>query len=109
MADVTTDQNFPRVTLNITDAGGDPAQVESVRWASSDDTVLSVDPSDDGMSAVIDTVAAGTARVTVTADADLGSGVLTLTGVTEDIHVTLGTRHRATTMTLTLGAPADKP
>jgi hypothetical protein len=60
------------------------------------------------MSAVITTVAPGTARVTVTADADLGAGTTTLTGVTEDLVVTLGPSSQASVMTLTLGAPRDK-
>lgn len=30
-------------------------------------------------------------------------------GVSEDVNVTIGIAHQATTMTLSLGAPADKP
>ena len=108
--DVTTDQNFPNVTLSITDSQGRPANVDGVPvWASSDDTVLSVEPAADGMSAVVNTVAAGTARITVSADADLGAGVIEITGVSEDVNVTIGAAHQATTMTLSLGTPADKP
>lgn len=108
MADVTTDQFFPNVTLAITDAQGRPASVEGAPvWASSDETVLQVVPSVDGMSAEVNTVAPGTARVTVSADADLGAGVQTITGVSEDVNVTNG--NVAAVMTLTLGAPADKP
>lgn len=108
--DVTTDQNFPNVTLSITDSQGRPAAVDGVPvWASSDSTVLSVTPAADGMSAVVDTVAAGTARITVSADADLGSGVMEITGVSEDVNVTLGTSHQASVIALSLGAPADKP
>jgi hypothetical protein len=44
----------------------------------------------------------------VTADADLGAGTTTLTGVTEDLVVTLGPSSQASVMTLTLGAPRDK-
>ncbi len=110
MADITTDQNYPNVTLTISDSQGRPAVVDGVPvWASSDETVLTVTATANGMGATIDTVAPGTARVTVTADADLGSGVQELTGVTEDINVTLGASHQASTMTLNLGAPVDKP
>jgi len=111
MANVTTDQNFPNVLLEIMDSHVPPrpALVEGVPvWASSDETVLLVTPSVDGMSAMIDTVAPGTARITVSADADLGEGVVPLTGVTEDIIVTLGTAGLAATMTLTLGEPVAK-
>lgn len=110
MADITTDQNFPSVSLTIVDSQGRPATVDGVpAWASSDATILTATASADGMSAVVDTVGPGTARISVTADADMGAGVVTLTGVSEDVNVTLGTSHNASLMTLTLGAPADKP
>jgi len=106
---VTTDQLFPNVALVITDARGRPARVDGVpTWASSDDTVLSVAASADGMSAVVDTVAPGTARVTVTADADLGTGVVSVTGVTEDVIVAQGVGGVASLLTLNLGTPEDK-
>lgn len=109
MADITTDDNFPNVTLSIVNARGEPAPVDGVPvWASSDETVLRVTPAADGMSAVVDTVAAGTARVTVSADADVGAGVVTLTGVSEDINVTVGPNSVASVMTLTLGSSAPK-
>ena len=110
MAEITTDQFYQAVPLTITDSKGRPAQVDGAPvWASSDDTVLTVTPAADGMSADINTVAPGTARATVQADADLGAGVVTITGVTEDIVVTLGTSTQASVMTLTLGTPVDKP
>jgi hypothetical protein len=109
MADINTDQRYDNVTLSITNAAGGAASVDGVPvWASSDETVVTVTAGADGMSAVIDTVAPGTARVTVTADADLGSGTQELVGVTEDIIVTLGPSSQASVMTLTLGAPVDK-
>jgi hypothetical protein len=109
MADINTDQNFPNVTLSITDSRGRPARVDGVPvWASSDETVLVATPAADGMSAVVDTVAVGTARITISADADLGNGVQPITGVSEDVNVTQGPSTVAATMTLNLGAPADK-
>lgn len=110
MADINTDFNYPNVALVITDPKGRPAAVDGVPvWASSDDTVLSVTPAADGMSAVVDTVAAGTARITVSADADLGAGVTTITGVSEDVNVTIGPNSIASTMTLDLGGQVAKP
>jgi len=109
MANATTDQNFPNVVLSILDnhVPPRPAPVDGVPvWGSSDDTVLRVTPSADGMSAVVDTVAPGTARISVSADADTGAGVVPLTGVSEDIVVTSG--NVASVMALDLGAPADK-
>ncbi len=107
MADITTDQFYPDVALTITDAQGRPAAVDGVPvWASSDETVVSVVAAADGLSAVVSSVAAGTARVTVSADADLGAGVVPITGVTEDINVTNG--NIASVLTLSLGAAAPK-
>jgi len=110
MATLTTDDFFPNATLTITNDAGDPAPVEGAPiWASSDETVLSVDASADGLTASVNTVApGGPARITVTADADLGEGVVTITGVSEDITVTTGTAQRASVVAITLGASAPK-
>lgn len=109
MADINTDQYYPNVTLSIVDSQGRPAIVDGVPvWASSDETVLAVSANPDGMGASIDTVAPGTARITVTADADIGAGVQPLVGVSEEINVTLGPSHVASVMTLVLGTPTDK-
>lgn len=108
MADAFNTQQFD-ATLAITNSQGNPATVEGAPvWASSDETVLNVTPAADGMSAIIGCVAPGTARVTVSADADLGAGVMTITGVTEDINVTTDPAQLASIMTLTLGAPVPK-
>lgn len=110
MADLLTSQEFPSVTLSITNSAGQPASVDGVPvWATSDATIVSVVAAADGMSAVVAAVAAGgPARVTVTADADLGAGVVTLTGVSEDINVAQDPAQLASVMTLTLGAAAPK-
>lgn len=110
MADVNTDQNLP-FTLAITNAHGDPAPVDGVPvYASSDETVVKVTAAADGMSGTVDTVAASPtpARITVTADVDMGAGVTTITGVSEDIHVTQGPSFLASTFAFTFGAPVDK-
>lgn len=109
MADINTDQNFPTVTLTITNASGAPAAVDGVPvWATSDATILTVVATADGMSALVSTVAAGVARVSVTADADLGAGVSTITGVSEDVNVTVGPLSQASVMTFSFGAPVPK-
>lgn len=109
MATINTDQKFPSVALTITNSKGDPAPVDGVPvWASSDSTVLSVSPAADGMSADVETVAPGTARITVSADADTGTGVSTITGVSEDIIVTLGPSSQASILSLNLGTPVPK-
>ena len=108
MANANTSQMF-NATLVILDATGAPAKVDGIPvWASSDATVVSVTASADGMSATVPCIAPGTARITVTTDADLGAGVSTITGVSEDIVVTLDPAHIASVITLTLGAPVPK-
>lgn len=103
-ATLNTDQHYENVTLSITDSRGRAAAVEGAPvWASSDETVLTVAAAADGMSASIETVAPGTARVTVSADADLGAGV------TEEIEVTLAPAGAASVITLTLPAATEKP
>lgn len=109
MANVFSDQNLP-FTLAITKADGTPATVDGVPvYATSDATVIGVTPAADGMSGVVNTVANGTARMTVTADADLGAGVQTITGVSEDIVVSTDPANLATTFKFTFGAPTPKP
>src|ERR1044072_5307984 len=110
MADINTDQWYPNVTLSITNQAGNPASVDGVpSWASSDETILTVSAAADGMSAEVRTVAPGQARISVQADADLGSGTQTITGVSEDINVTLGPSNMASVITLSLGTPQAKP
>lgn len=113
--DVFTGQEFKQAdgsdpSLSITDARGNPAAVDGVPvWASSDETVVSVVASANGMSAAVKTVGLGTARVSVTADADLGSGVISIVGVSEDINVAQNPNSLASIITLNLGAAQDIP
>lgn len=112
MANITTDQNYPNVKLMIMDSSVPPrpAMVDGIpMWASSDATILTVVASADGMSAIVDTVAPGVARITVSADADVGAGVIPITGVSDDVIVSMGTKGLASVMSLDLGASADKP
>ena len=83
MAFTLTD--IQQVTLGITavDARGNPAKLDGAPvWASSDTALLTVVPSEDGLSCVCTAVGPlGTAQVTVNADADLGAGVRELQGL----------------------------
>lgn len=104
---ITTDEEFANVTLSITNESGQQAPIDGMPvWASSDETVLSVTPTMNSMSAVISSVGPGVARISVMADANLGEGVSTITGVTEDITVTLS--NSASVITLILGEPTPK-
>lgn len=103
--DMRDDQRVS-LSISITDNKGKPASVDGVPvWASSDETVITVmDAGVDGMSAVVTGVAPGTARVVVTADADLGTGVENLTGVL-DFNITGG---KAAAINVTAGTPEDQ-
>lgn len=70
------------VNLVINDKRGNPAKLDGMPvWTSSDESVATVTPSEDGMSATILSLGAtGTAQISVSADADLGEGVRTMTG-----------------------------
>jgi hypothetical protein len=109
MGQLTTREQY-NPTLDIRNAHGDPAPVDGVPvWATSDATVVSLVVAADGMSAVAASVATGgPARITCTADADMGAGVRTLTVVSEDITVVLDPSDEASVMTLTLGPPGPK-
>lgn len=100
-------------TITPTKADGTPGQVDaaSVVVASSDETVITIInlmPSNTVIEGTVNAVAEGTARFTVVADADLGAGVSTITGVSEDITVTQDPADLSSTFTITLGAPVPK-
>ena len=108
MVDITTDQHFGEVVLTITDKDGKTAMVDGVPiWASSDETVVRAVPAIDGMTGTVESVGPGVARITISADADLGAGIAEITGVSEDINVTAGVSP-ASIMTLNLGVPSPK-
>lgn len=91
MASMTTAEEIP-FTVSIVNAAGQPAQVEGApTFASSDPTILTVLLDDPlvGLSGKVVSVGAGTARVSISADADLGAGVSTIVGVSEDIVVSV--------------------
>jgi len=97
------------LTLEITDSKGNPASVDGVPvWSSADETRLSIEAGADGLTATI--VAEGPAttqpvQVSVTADADLGSGVKPLVGL---LDVTI-VGAEATVIAITPGTPTEQP
>ncbi len=78
-------------TIQPVDKKGQPAPVDGIPvWASSDETIITVTPAADGLSAVVAAVGPlGVAKVSVTADADLGTGVASIFG-TLDVTITQG-------------------
>lgn len=112
MASFTTEQYLP-VTFKIVDGRGRPAPVEGTPVvASSDETVATcsevTDAGDGSWDFSLNSVAEGTARIAVTADADLGAGISEIIG-TLDVEVTTDPRTAERTIELTAGTPSDEP
>ncbi len=103
---VLTDVQKVSLAIAPKSAAGNPAPVDGVpTWSSSDESVLVLTVSDDGLSAEAETTGKlGTAQVNVSADADLGDGVKTIAGVL-DIEVKAS---EAVTLDISAGTPTDK-
>lgn len=103
---LTTSQ---KCSMQITpvDAKGYPTTVQagSVEWTSSNDTIVMVtEDATDETKAVAVSVAPGTTTVQVTADADLGAGVVPIVGTLE-IEVLPG---QAVSVTIAPGTPENQ-
>jgi hypothetical protein len=95
-----------------------PVEAGSVTYNVSDPTIISMDVADPTndltgyVKPVSPAVDAGgnpiPARFTITADADPGTGVMTLTGISEDITVVLDPNAPATTFRITLSPPVPQ-
>jgi hypothetical protein len=73
-------------------------------WGTTDEAIVALNPSDDGMSCtVVSAGAMGTAQITVRLDADVGDGVQELTGMAL-VDVTAG---QASTIAILLGQDFD--
>ncbi len=87
---LTVDQ---KTTLRISpkDSHGNPSELDSVpEWTTSDPSVLTVTPSEDGMTAALTvTGTIGTSQVNVSADVRKGDEVLTRSGML-DVQVVAG-------------------
>ena len=84
------DNEKVKASVVFLDAKKNPAQVDGVPvWAGSNDAAFTVTAAADGLSADVVAVNIGSGQVTVTADADLGAGVTTITG-TLDVSIIAG-------------------
>lgn len=103
---VLTDVQKVSLSISPVSAAGNPASIDGVpTWSTSDDTVLTLEVAEDGLSAVAFTTGKlGTAQVSVVADADLGEGVKELTGVL-DVEVKAS---EAVSLELNAGTPENK-
>ena len=101
-----TDTQQVDVTVSATDKKGNKAPVEAITFASSDDSVASVnqDATDPSKATVVAHVP-GTATINVSADADLGAGVKTITGSLDFTVTGAG----AETLAVNAGTPVEQP
>lgn len=96
-----------RVGLSIQplDAKGQPARVDGVpTWSVSDGALGSIAVAADGMSATFTATDVGVVQVNVSADADLGPGVRTISG-TLDIQIEPG---EAVSLGIVAGVPESQ-
>lgn len=96
-----------RLSVTFLDSRGNPAPVEGVPvWQVDNPNVLALEPSPDGMSCLIKGVGPiGTATTSLTADADMGSGVEPIVG-SIDFNITGG---KAVAVELQAGPVEDQP
>lgn len=94
------------LTVTVKNRRGNPAQVQSPTFKSSDPAVATVEQDVSNLLlATVRGVAAGTALVTFDADSDLGEGVKDIIG-TLDVVIDAG---EATVVEITAGAPVEQP
>jgi hypothetical protein len=95
-----------KVNIAPVDKKGAPAQVQDVTFTSSDGTVAAVTQDEaDPNSATVVAGLPGTCQIQVTADADLGDGVTTITSAL-DVTVVGG---QAVGLAINAGAPEEQP
>ena len=103
---VLTDSQF--VTLNVAPVtkAGNPATIDGApKWSVSDESVLTLEVSEDGLSCkAVTTGKLSDAQINVVADADMGEGVVEITGVLE-VSVKAGA---AASVAVTAGTPEEK-
>jgi hypothetical protein len=103
---LTVTQQCP-ISIQPVDARGNPARVDGDPvWTNSNPEVLTLVVDPGGLSALARaTGPIGTSQIGVTADADLGEGVITLSG-TLDVEVGGA---QAVGITITPGTPTEQP
>lgn len=97
-----TDQTVT-LTVAYTDRHGNPAQVESQTWTSSDENVLTVTDNGDGNATATSTGTTGTAQIQLVADARFGEGTDEIRAVL-DVEVVAA---EAVNAVITPGEPTD--
>lgn len=103
---IITDSQQVDLAIKPVDKKGKPAQIDGVpAWVSSNPAVATVAPAEDGLSALVKAAdELGSTQISVTADADLGEGVVNIAG-TLDIEVVGG---QAVSLSIVAGTPAEQ-
>jgi len=106
MSLILTDVQKVSLSIQPVDAAGNPAKVDGLpEWQSSDPTVLSLTVAADGLSAEVMTLGPlGTCQISVSADADMGTGVHSITGLL-DVEVVASD---AVSVAVTAGIPESR-
>jgi len=105
---LTDSQQMQLGPLTFTDKRGNPAEVEagSVQWSTTDPSIATVEPSADGTSALLKAAGPlGNCQVRVSADADLGSGSVTIEGLA-DVQIIAG---QAAVISIGTGPVEEQP
>jgi hypothetical protein len=102
-----TDSQQVLLSVAFTDKKGNPAPVDGApTWLVDNPNVLALQPAADGMSCLVLAVGPlGSARVSLTADADMGAGTVDVAGVF-DVDVIAGA---ASVAVISAGAPSEQP
>jgi hypothetical protein len=103
---VLTDSQFVSLNVSPVTKAGNPATIDGApKWSVSDESVLTLEVSEDGLSCkAVTTGKLGDAQINVVADADMGEGVVEIVGVLE-VSVKAGA---AASVAVTAGTPEEK-
>jgi hypothetical protein len=95
-----------QASFSVTDSQGNPALIDGTpEVVSSDESILTAILENDGVTVtIVPTGVLGSAQVQISADADLGAGVETISGVF-DVEVVAG---KAVSISLNPGTPTDR-
>lgn len=107
MSIVLKDTQRVSISVSPVDAKGNPAKVDGApSWAVVGPAIVTLVPSDDGLTCVATTTGdLGTTQITVSADADVGEGVQTISGLL-DVEVVGGV---AVSLSVAAGVPEEIP
>lgn len=106
MAAILRDDQQVDLTVAFVDRFGNAASVDGVPVWSEANSLMTLTPSADGLSCTcVPNGTLGDTQVSVSADADMGAGVVPLVG-TLDVTVVAG---QAVGLTVTFGTPTDVP